>query len=157
MYLITIIAILATLILLPPLLNTVLSVASLLMLAALFSTLMVATIIGSWFSFILFLIYITGILVLFGYILAISSNVYTIKSNYLKSFFILTFAAIIMNPTNTKITQKSVNRRFELTVTKLFEGLNIVIYWNMALVLLAALIIVVAICYNSPKPLRAFI
>lgn len=157
MYLITIIAILATLILLPPLLNTVLSVASLLMLAALFSTLMVATIIGSWFSFILFLIYITGILVLFGYILAISSNVYTIKSNYLKSFFILTFAAIIMNPTNTKITQKSVNRRFELTVTKLFEGLNIVIYWNIALVLLAALIIVVAICYNSPKPLRAFI
>lgn len=131
-----------------------------LILRALISTLTIRYIIGSWFAFILFLIYITGILVLFRYILAIRPNNFYSKINNIKKLITCTTAllatTIITNPI-VKLAPLTINNNFEKAVTQLYSKTRLSIYWFIAIILLIALIITVSLCYKSPKPLRLFI
>ena len=143
-----------------PISNSLLTLGGLLLFVALGSTFLVTSLLGSWFSFILFLIYITGILVLFGYILAIRPNNYyskfgVVKRALLLVLFLILFLFIFFNGVNLFPLNHS--RRFENGVVKIYSSINLSVYWFIAVVLLIALLIAVCMCYKSPKPLRSFL
>ena len=143
-----------------PFTSSLITLGGLLLFMALGRTLLVSFFLGSWFAFILFLIYITGMLVLFGYMLAISPNNYYPKNSLIKKviyfvfFFIFSVSFFNFHFSLTAIRGTS---SFEEDVVKIYRAGNLSIYWFMAIVLLIALLIAVALCYKAPKPLRSFL
>lgn len=113
-----------------------------------------ASFIRSWFAFLIFLIYVGGILVIFAYFLALTPNQQIANSNNLLYGIIslLTFAALTYS-TNIKIP----------SVTEFSQG-NSVLYLKfrapflilLALILLLTIIIVVKLTLRSKGPLRPF-
>jgi len=106
-------------------------------------------------------VYITGLLVLFSYIIAMRPNRYFAQKRVVKPLFPLFVVflvlflvwvepIIILNPI------KGV-KRFGGNVSRLFTRYNMVTYWLVAIVLLIALLIGVTICYKVAKPLRAYL
>ena len=77
-----------------PFTNRLITLGGLLLLLALGRTIIVSFLLGSWFAFILFLIYITGMLVLFGYMLAMSPNNYYPKVGVIKKVFSFVFLSV---------------------------------------------------------------
>jgi len=110
--------------------------------------------IRSWYAFILFLIYVGGILVIFVYFLAISPNQQIpyskIASVRILSFLVLLFLSQLFN--------------FKVTIINNFTQGRVILYIIknaptliiLALILLLAIIIVVKITNRSTGPLRPF-
>lgn len=115
-------------------------------------TLVIAKLINSWFAFITFLIYISGLLVLFGYIMAMRPNSRRFKGRFRLS--VVVCGVLLM--TGNLLVLPRVSMSFEWGVLKIFSNFNACIYWVMAIVLLIGLIMVVSICFKSPAPLRPF-
>lgn len=104
------------------------------------------------FATVTFLVYISGLLVVFSYLIAINPN-FLYKQPSIKNFFLLAnfllFGAnkdlVLTNPVN-------VNPRERLAY--MFNHRSIGLYIRVAIFLLICLVGVVSICYKSPKPLR---
>ena len=71
-------------IVLSPFVRSVLSLGGVLICVSLLITVFVSYLVGSWFAFILFLVYVTGLLVLFSYMVAMSPNTRHTGVSYLK-------------------------------------------------------------------------
>jgi NADH-ubiquinone oxidoreductase chain 6 len=113
-----------------------------------------ASFIRSWFAFLIFLIYVGGILVIFAYFLALTPNQQIANSNNtlyrltsLTTFSLLTYMANIKIP----------------VISELFQGNSVIYLKNrapflilLALILLLTIIIVVKITSRSKGPLRPF-
>lgn len=140
---------------LTPILERIMAMGGIVMAMALLSTLMINLTLNSWFSLILFLIYITGLLVMFGYLLAITPNVRFVGLRKFSSLFILVFVLTIMSVIKT-VHRPDNKNKFDIEVVVMYKGINLIVYWIIAVVLLIALILVVAICFKSPSPLRPF-
>lgn len=138
-----------------PLVERVVGLGGALVIRALIATIFIARRLNSWFAFILFLIYITGLLVLFGYMLAIRPNPQPLKINLLlatlAAFRIIAIKLIKISP----LPRNEI--RFEIKVLLFYKGINSNIYWTIAIILLITLLIVVSICFKSPSPLRPFL
>ena len=93
------------LILITPLIESIITLGGIIILAPLLRTIIIAKIINSWFAIILFLIYIRGLLVLFGYIMAISPNPKSFNKKLI-SFIILGFSLSYLH--NKKINKLSI-------------------------------------------------
>jgi NADH-ubiquinone oxidoreductase chain 6 len=113
-----------------------------------------ASFIRAWFAFLIFLIYIGGILVIFAYFLALTPNQQIARSNNiiyilisLLTFTILTFITNIKIPTISEFSQG--NSSLYLINTAPFLIL-------LALILLLTIIIVVKLTLRSKGPLRPF-
>lgn len=104
---------------------------------------------GRWFSMILFLIFVTGLLVLFGYMIAISPNQLDGKTKMWPITFILLTPII-------PIKERKSIRDFGTTVSKILSYDNIILFLIAVLFLLYILVRVVVITFKSPKPLRMF-
>lgn len=112
--------------------------------------------ISSWFSFIIFLIYIGGILVIFVYFIALSPNL------QLRLFPIITLSLIvflILNILNLSLKifpqfYSFFRQKFSFDI--LFLSLNNFILLTLAVILFLALISVVKISNRSSGPLRPF-
>lgn len=147
--------------LLLPIGRRVLKTGALLLLMAFLSTLMIRSILGRWFGFIIFLIYITGLLVLFGYILAVSPN--SFQKNYPVSIrpLITVVLALVMGGAliRFKFDVSSIGNKssFSIDVVKIFTRYNLGSYWFIGILLFIALVIAVLMSYKSPKPLRPYI
>jgi len=129
-------------------------------LSILFTALIVASIYGltcsSWLGFLIFLIYIGGILIIFSYFLAITPNqsiisiklillpVLTFTISIITSFFL--FDSWVTNYTNPKPLTEFI-----------FSTHNYHLLIIITLTLLLTIVIVVKICKLSKGPLRAFI
>lgn len=139
--------------------TTLLPLGAILILRAITSALIISVSLGSWFAFILFLIYITGLLVLFGYIMAMRPNTYAGKRRilYISVPLAANLCLSLFNRNIPTLTPIKVKRTFELDVLRIFNQYNILIYWTIVVILLIALVIVVSLCYKSPKPLRLFL
>lgn len=113
-----------------------------------------AAISRSWFAFLIFLIYVGGILVIFAYFLALTPN-QQIRPSNTTIYALLTFLilVILIWYSNIKIP----------LISDFFQGNSILYQKNtspfliiLALILLLTIIIVVKITLRSKGPLRPF-
>lgn len=120
---------------------------------ALSISILISSIISTWFSLIIFLIYIGGILVIFAYFVAIQPNqqLYIIIPFFI---ILITICIIPIYRQKTLITNIYTNNWW---VRRIFELINIPSLTLLALVLFLALITVVKITYINRAPLRPFV
>jgi len=123
---------------------TVLSIA--LIISALLST-----ITTRWFGFIIFIIYVGGILVIFAYFAALQPNQYITSWRWVitPSFFVILLITL----------SQTLNISWTPTIpntTEVYFTTNIVIPILLALILFLALVIVVKTAHADEGPLRPF-
>jgi len=104
----------------------------------------------SWYGFSLFLIYVGGLLVIFGYVISIIPNFYLYKFKFLSLFF---FGFIFCFLLSFKV--------FLIDVSKemggfLYSGQGFLVFIGLGFVLFLRLVCVVKICYFSKGSLRPF-
>nr|QCS25351.1 NADH dehydrogenase subunit 6 [Cyclophorus martensianus] len=146
-----------------PLMIQPLSLGLMILISTFFLCLISSLYISSWYSYILFLIYIGGLLVMFAYVASLSPNTLFIEWNgallYFMATSILTYLYInIKLPITSKATS-SMHTTFLIRQT---EGINLVnqdlssILIALAMILLLNLVIIVKICFFYKSSLRPF-
>lgn len=115
-----------------------------------------AIVIASWFAFLVFLIYVGGILIIFAYFLAITPNQPYLSPSSLILPIVLTLLCL---PTSF-ITSSSwipLTNSSRPQIEVIYQTLNIPLLIIVTLILLITIIIVVKVTTNTKGPLRAFI
>lgn len=111
----------------------------------------------SWFGFLLFLIYVGGLLVMFAYVVVLMPNNYFFSKNVLR-YFLLSFL-IISFISFCRYNYIFITERFitiQDSAQLLVSDYSCVVFLFLALVLFFALLVVVKICYFHGGPLRPF-
>lgn len=132
--------------------NTPISLGFWILLISLFISITYGSYTLSWFGFIIFLIYIGGILVIFSYFAAIQPNqdIGVFNSMF---YFLLFYQFIPVNCCCFFLDNFKVNYWW---IRSIFNYFNIPILEFLGLVLFLALISVVKISINRVAPLRPF-
>lgn len=117
----------------------------------------------SWYTYILFLIYIGGLLVIFAYVAALIPNIlFSGKKSLMFFVFIQSFGTYLLSFSITKnsniltnwdvsSTKMLFSYALELISSELFS-----VYIGLALILLLNLVVVVKICYYYYGSLRPY-
>lgn len=132
------------------------SIAITILLVALFISGLYAILYSSWLGFLLFLIYVGGILVIFSYFLAIMPNQH--QFNYylaiipLLSITIFTLFSVFISDTWT-----SSMPNYSSLTTIIFNPYNLSTLILLVLILLFTIIVVIKACKVEKGPLRSFI
>nr|WMC20898.1 NADH dehydrogenase subunit 6 [Helicocranchia sp. n SB-2022] len=142
-----------------------LSLGFMLSLLTLFISGLMGMIIFSWYGYLLFLVYIGGLLVMFMYVISLIPNLIFISSKVFMYTFVIFFGFLVMNLFVSKefisIDMKSFSL-FDYSAMSMYGGSMIMMYDNfmcyllLGVVLLFLLISVVKICYYCEGPLRVF-
>lgn len=130
-------------------------IGGLIILAALATTGTVALFDNSWYAIVFFLIYITGILVLITYFLAITHNSDKSDKKEFKRYFIEYI--IILIPVSTYITfigLKTFSLDWEFDAVWLLLPKTLPVYWVITILLLVTMLIAVTLTYKTPKSIR---
>nr|YP_010131263.1 NADH dehydrogenase subunit 6 [Pantala flavescens]QPQ74970.1 NADH dehydrogenase subunit 6 [Pantala flavescens]QPZ75911.1 NADH dehydrogenase subunit 6 [Pantala flavescens]UPX00830.1 NADH dehydrogenase subunit 6 [Pantala flavescens] len=117
----------------------------------------------SWFSYILFLVFLGGMLVLFIYMTSIASNEMFKKSSYFMSFIALSFTFIIIialsmdlfmvtTPVTEMFLSDTTAKKF--VMTPLYNNPSSLITTFMVMYLFLTLIVIVSITKFNQGPLR---
>nr|YP_010481478.1 NADH dehydrogenase subunit 6 [Drawida ghilarovi]UIX22930.1 NADH dehydrogenase subunit 6 [Drawida ghilarovi]UIX22943.1 NADH dehydrogenase subunit 6 [Drawida ghilarovi] len=124
------------------------------LLIAMILAMIFASYISSWFAFMLFLIYIGGMLVMFAYFLAITPNQHTSSIiNIPMTFMSLITLYIMSNLFNMKTY---IVNEFSNNFSFIYIFYNLIILILFAMILLFAMVIVVKLTFRSKGPLRPF-
>lgn len=109
---------------------------------------------SSWIAFLLFLIYIGGILVIFAYFVALSPNQQINKLNITPSliFILSIFIAILYIELYPRMSPK-----FQFLINTFYTNINISLLILLAIILFLTIVVVVKIVTNNKGPLRPFI
>lgn len=117
--------------------------------------------VSTWYRYILYLIYVGGIIVMFAYVMALIPNILFEFSSYLTKPLLAVVCSILM-----------VKRRFTMDLSVL--GLSLIssnykgsgsslcsleilgIFISLAIILFIVLVVVVKICFTSSRSLRPF-
>lgn len=104
----------------------------------------------SWYGFSLFLIYVGGLLVMFGYVISIIPNFYIYSLNLSFVFFFGVFVSLFLS-----------FKVFSIDVLKevgglLYSSQGFVVLLGLGFVLFLSLVCVVKICYFRKGSLRPF-
>nr|YP_010272278.1 NADH dehydrogenase subunit 6 [Gigantopelta aegis]UFK31937.1 NADH dehydrogenase subunit 6 [Gigantopelta aegis]UKE79905.1 NADH dehydrogenase subunit 6 [Gigantopelta aegis] len=126
------------------------------------SCLLVGALSYAWFGFILFLIFVGGLLVMFAYVSALSPNVYFSGKNLTTGFFTLwTITGIsffFLFFSDTVFLSDMLETSFTVSNSSMGENLvipsRVSIMVGLGIVLLLNLLAVVKICYYQQGPLR---
>lgn len=113
-----------------------------------------ATSIRSWYAFLVFLIYVGGILVIFTYFLALTPN-QQIPTTRNAIYILITLATLTIVAIITK-TKISIPQEIHQDNTYLYSINTSPILIVLALVLLLTMVIVVKLTNRSKGPLRPF-
>ncbi len=113
-----------------------------------------ASIITSWFAFLIYLIYVGGILVIFSYFLALTPNQSSISRPFLLTL-LTTFSLLLISSYGTDIWFPSCSTSTQSCI--LYHPINCPILIILISILLLTIIIVVKISSRNKGPLRAFI
>jgi NADH-ubiquinone oxidoreductase chain 6 len=110
--------------------------------------------ISSWIAFLLFLIYVGGILVIFAYFVALSPNRQVNNLIIIPSIttILLIFITLILNNIYTNI-----NTNFQYLINTFYNNINIPILILLAIILFLTIVVVVKIVTNNKGPLRPFL
>lgn len=131
--------------------NNPLTSGLLILLIALCIASLYSLLISSWFAFLIFLIYIGGILVIFSYFVALSPNQ---KKITIRNIYILLSILILLLITSNL---KTLIFPFPShTISSLYLPENSIILIFLGLLLLITIIIIVKITNLHKGPLRAF-
>nr|YP_010241784.1 NADH dehydrogenase subunit 6 [Varicospira cancellata]QTI82472.1 NADH dehydrogenase subunit 6 [Varicospira cancellata] len=151
-------------IMLLPLMKQPLSLGLVIMISTLMMCMLSALFVSSWYAYILFLIYVGGLLVMFAYVAALSPNT-LFKKNYPFIMFLLSIPMIMsifyfhsfldLNST-TYVSSFSENKYLKTYGTQLVSPNMISVLIGLALILLINLVVVVKICFYQYAPLRPF-
>ncbi|YP_008963248.1 NADH dehydrogenase subunit 6 (mitochondrion) [Babylonia areolata] len=154
---------LSTLLMLPLMIQP-LSLGLVIILSTLLMCLISAITLSSWYGYILFLIYVGGLLVMFAYVAALSPNVLFGSSSPLIFFSVLLLPLTVFFYVYPLVDLSSItylNFFNELKFLKM-HGIEMVsphmisILIGLAVILLINLIVVVKICYYQHASLRPF-
>nr|AXF46462.1 NADH dehydrogenase subunit 6 [Penion lineatus] len=154
---------LSTLLMLP-LMTQPLSLGLVIMVSTLLMCFISAITLSSWYGYILFLIYVGGLLVMFAYVAALSPNVLFGKGTPMLFFSILVFPLTAIFYFYPLVDLSSIGYLYifkELKFLKIY-GIEMVspqmisILIGLATILLINLIVVVKICYYQHASLRPF-
>lgn len=115
-------------------------------------TLIYSQILTSWIAFLIFLIYIGGILVIFTYFVALTPNQQTNVS--LIPIVLIFFSSLLVITINKPIPISMTNRKFIYTF---YLTRNIQLLVILALILLFTIVVVVKLVIINKGPLRPFI
>lgn len=111
--------------------------------------------ISSWIAFLIFLIYVRGILVIFAYFVALAPNQKTNISFIIIPILLvssITFLSINLSNTNIYISSF-----LKTSINIFYLKTNIFILIMLAIILLLTIIVVVKLVTTSKGPLRPFI
>nr|YP_010944782.1 NADH dehydrogenase subunit 6 [Mastigoteuthis agassizii]WMC20880.1 NADH dehydrogenase subunit 6 [Mastigoteuthis agassizii]WMC20970.1 NADH dehydrogenase subunit 6 [Mastigoteuthis agassizii] len=142
-----------------------LSLGFMLMMVMLCVSVLVGMVTFSWYGYLLFLVYIGGLLVMFMYVISLIPNLIFLSSKVFSYFFFIFFGFIIMNFFVTKdlvsVDMKDLSLLDYSSVsmggsTMIMMYDNFTCYLLLGVVLLFVLISVVKICYYCEGPLRVF-
>lgn len=148
-----------------PLINQPLSLGLAIIASTIFICLLTGIFLSSWYGFILFLIYVGGLLVIFAYVATLSPN--TLFGGAGSLFFLIRAQVILPVGIyysfflDTRfLTNPSYNFR-EIGILKrhgieLVSPIIISVLISLALILLINLIVVVKICYYQQRALRPY-
>nr|YP_003162816.1 NADH dehydrogenase subunit 6 [Oncomelania hupensis robertsoni]ABS87683.1 NADH dehydrogense subunit 6 [Oncomelania hupensis robertsoni]AEP39049.1 NADH dehydrogenase subunit 6 [Oncomelania hupensis hupensis] len=147
-----------------PLMAQPLSLGLSIMISTLFLCMSSAMLISSWYAYILFLIYVGGLLVMFAYVAALSPN--TLFSGMNAIIFFITLSVIIyvilynhyfIDPVKTEIFNTwAETKKLKTYGVELVSPHYISILIALGTILLLNLIVVVKICFYQHTPLRSF-
>nr|YP_010937890.1 NADH dehydrogenase subunit 6 [Provanna glabra]WKY20937.1 NADH dehydrogenase subunit 6 [Provanna glabra] len=147
-----------------PLMAQPLSLGLAIMVSTLLMCCLSAMFLSSWYAYILFLIYVGGLLVMFAYVAALSPNVLFTGSGSFFLFILALFPAICIFWSKYYIdygTFLSFSQASQLKYMKTYgvelvspEMMSVLI--GLGLILLVNLVVVVKICYYQQASLRPF-
>ena len=127
-------------------------------LSILFTALLVAfttaSILSSWLGFLIYLIYVGGILVIFSYFLALTPNQPTMFKLQIPTL-LLTYIAFLISTCTSNIWNMFTN--YIPYTSTIFQRRNLLTLLLAVITLLLAIIIVTKTSIFSKGPLRAFI
>lgn len=112
-----------------------------------------SSIISSWIAFLIFLIYVRGILVIFTYFVALSPN---LKTNNL-TIYTAPILFIIVLSSNLFYTLPQTSTSYKSIINVFYLKNNIPILLILALILLFTIIVVVKLVNTNKGPLRPFL
>nr|YP_514817.1 NADH dehydrogenase subunit 6 [Amphioctopus fangsiao]AWX90649.1 NADH dehydrogenase subunit 6 [Amphioctopus fangsiao]AWX90684.1 NADH dehydrogenase subunit 6 [Amphioctopus fangsiao]AWX90696.1 NADH dehydrogenase subunit 6 [Amphioctopus fangsiao]AWX90708.1 NADH dehydrogenase subunit 6 [Amphioctopus fangsiao]AWX90720.1 NADH dehydrogenase subunit 6 [Amphioctopus fangsiao] len=142
-----------------------LSLGFMIMLVSMFMSVLISFFVYSWYGFMLFLIYVGGLLVMFMYIISLIPNLIFFSKGMLLymvvgflSFFMMNIMSMYMYLDLGIISMKMMNISvLSLGMSSLImSGFNFFCYVFLGMLLLLILISVVKICYYCEGPLRVF-
>nr|YP_009503296.1 NADH dehydrogenase subunit 6 [Gemmuloborsonia moosai]AXA45242.1 NADH dehydrogenase subunit 6 [Gemmuloborsonia moosai] len=147
-----------------PLMSQPLSLGLMVMLSTLMMCIISAMTLSSWYGYILFLIYVGGLLVMFAYVAALSPNVLFGSASpmllCLAGAFCLTlimyFYPLIDLSSITHLNMYTKFKFLKMYGVELVSPQMISVLVGLAIILLINLIVVVKICYYQRASLRPF-
>nr|AXA45255.1 NADH dehydrogenase subunit 6 [Lucerapex sp. MNHN IM 2013-19988] len=147
-----------------PLMSQPLSLGFMLMLSTLWMCMISAMTLSSWYGYILFLIYVGGLLVMFAYVAALSPNVLFGKGTPLLFFLTSTIFLILIMYFLPLVDLSSISylnmynsfKFLKMYGVEMVSPQMISILIGLAIILLVNLIVVVKICYYQRASLRPF-
>nr|APH08734.1 NADH dehydrogenase subunit 6 [Tomopleura sp. JEU-2016] len=147
-----------------PLMSQPLSLGLVIMMSTLFMCMISAMVLSQWYGYILFLIYVGGLLVMFAYVAALSPNVLFGQGTPFVFFMIILIPFMIFfyfYPFVDLSSISDMNIYSSLKFLKIY-GVELVspqmisVLIGLATILLINLIVVVKICYYQQTSLRPF-
>lgn len=147
-----------------PLISQPLSLGMIIILSTLIICITSAITVSSWYAYILFLIYVGGLLVIFAYVAALSPNILFGSGRPLIFFIVILLFFLVFFYRNMFIDLSPLTFHNELRKFKFLKiyGSEIVspqiisILIGLAVILLINLVVVVKICYYTHASLRPF-
>nr|YP_010976475.1 NADH dehydrogenase subunit 6 [Volva habei]WNX95647.1 NADH dehydrogenase subunit 6 [Volva habei] len=147
-----------------PLMSQPLSLGLSIMISTFFMCSLAAMMISSWYGYILFLIYVGGLLVMFAYVAALSPNILFGRTSFLILFLVVLFPLIMIFYSYPAVdfsffsyysSYSSLN--FMKTFgSELVSPDSVSILVGLGVILLINLVVVVKICYYQHASLRPF-
>lgn len=129
------------------------TIGILILITSLVLTLIYSILLTSWVAFLIFLIYVGGILVIFAYFVALTPNQ---QRNILRlpitTIFLSSLLIITTRNFRIKIPQLNLN-----SIRTFYQINNINLLFILAIILLFTIIVVVKLVTNNKGPLRPFI
>nr|QNZ88939.1 NADH dehydrogenase subunit 6 [Hemiclepsis yangtzenensis] len=121
---------------------------------ALITSWMYAFSLSSWYSFLIYLIYIGGMLIMFAYFVALSPNQHLKIKLYLMTFF-MTFLALML-PSSMVPDKMIIHNMHSFNSNDLYLDYNIPMLFFLVLLLLFMMLMIVKMINMSKGPLRPF-